>query len=228
MWILMGWALQAVLWGWAAVTFVLDNLGEEESASQALQGSGVAASLAAGLVSVPWLLPFVLALLATLAYLYATLRRAGPPEHPINVISKSLPSSHAGEPAACRGVVAFDGATHSGQIEIGAGERAFNLRFSKKAGGSIDVGRQGTDLKRLARVRAPQRDFPVHPDQVDASSDTCTPEVGDYLYAENAFGRHALIRIVGIGDDAGNEVGHHGIRFEYRIYEAAHALPVTW
>jgi len=224
----IGWALQAVLWSWAALTFVLDNLDEDDNALRALQGGGVASSLASGVVSVPWLLPFALALLATLTYLYVTLRKAGPPGHPINVISKSLPTPPSGKAAECRGIVEFDVSTESGKVEIGAAERAFILKFSKADDHSIHVAKHGTNLKRLARLKTPQRDFPVHPDQIDASSDPCTLMVGDYVYAENAFGRHALIHITSIADDTRDGAEGDRSRIEYRIYADVHALPVTW
>lgn len=220
----MGWALQAVFWSWAALTFVLDNLDEEDNALQALQGGGVANSLASGIVSVPWLVPFALALLATLAYLYVTLRRAGTPEHPINVISKSLPASASSRQAGCRGVAVFDSDRDNGKVEIGGGDRAFILGVRKAGDASIHVTRPGTNLRHLARLTTRQSDFPVHPDQIDASSDTCVLVDGDYIYAENVSGHRALIRIMGVADEA----GHGGIRFEYRIYADMHALPVTW
>ena len=119
--------------------------------------------------------------------------------------------------ASPTGNVAFDYSNYDGRYVIGSGVLEFETAWTKASDTSIHVYNDPPSINGVALCRGFESISNI-PDaeQLDYTSRTRTPCLGDIVVLRNTKGFYAAVHVVGIKDDSRGD-NRHELRFRYAI-----------
>ena len=115
-----------------------------------------------------------------------------------------------------KGSIRFDYSTSDGKIVLGNGDQEFQLRFSKAGDKSTYLYKDGTNLKKITRIKSAPAGAIIQFSDYDSSSSLYMVSVGKHFMAENSKGFYLQGRIIEIQDDM-RGAEHDEVRFDYEI-----------
>lgn len=99
------------------------------------------------------------------------------------------------------GTFIFDYSNNDGKYEIGEGQYSFCTKWSKASNTSIHAYKDEIGIDSIALLKHPTELSSITSFEVDFSSRSRTPQIGDAIIWKNAHGNYAITKIISISDD---------------------------
>lgn len=119
-----------------------------------------------------------------------------------------------------QGIIGFDYSNNDGLYTIGSGELEFTTMWSKSSDTNIHAYKDPENIKKISRVKGKDiENLKQNLNDIcnlDFSSRTRTPDIGDIIVWINIYDNVAFTKILDINDDTRGHDNDY-LKFEYQI-----------